>query len=269
MFGRRRAVTVVVATKRAVEVVRHLESPSVRVREALTTEGVLGALGEACLVILDDDLAETDAVTRRGLLDALEKAGVPAISPGDFLRDPAAHLARLERRARRGFAPLTPLRVAFVSLSGGTGCTTLAWELARYAAEDRRATVALVELTWGRGALTARLGLNGDAPDLYQVASGLGEPALHTGVSVVPVGGHAVRLLLGNPDRVRETLEALARRHLLLVVDAHAGHPLWPPARETVDRILVVTDPRSDAVENARRRNPLTPTGWTACPGRG
>jgi len=248
-LGRRKKKTVVVASRQAGAILRRLRDREVRINEALTTSGVYDSIGKASLVILSvEDLVETD-ISKEVLTEALEKASVRTLSPQEFLRDPQAHLERLE--SSRGVRRLPPLRVAFTSLSGGVGCTTLAYGLAQHAARRRQATVALVELTWGNGALGARLNLDG-APDLYQVVSELGDPARRDGMSVVPIRQETARLLLGNLDGVAGALDALAREHVLLSLDAHAAHPLWTTAREIVDRVLVVTDQRPDAVENAK-----------------
>lgn len=238
---------VVVATRRAREVIPHLRGWEVR--EALTTDGVQRALRGATLVILDEDLAE-GTLSRAGLEALLERSGAGVVSVDEFLADPGGVLARARRGKGAGAAPLSPLRVGICSLSGGVGCTTLALELARWAVRQR-ATAAVLELPWGGGALGPRLSLNGSFPDLYQVAMGLKEPGQVEGMTVVPAGG-TLRLLLGSPETVAGTLERLAREHILTVVDAHAAHPLWEAVRERLDRILVVADPRPDAVANAR-----------------
>ena len=150
-----------------------------------------------------DDLVET-SLNRQGLLDALDKASARVLLPDEFLRDPEGHLDKIENP--RGIRRLTPLRVGFVSLSGGVGCSTLAYDLARSAVTRHETTVALIELTWGDGALGARLDLDG-APDLYQVVQDMRPPAQHEGITVVPIRQRTVRLLLGDRARVTSALE--------------------------------------------------------------
>jgi Flp pilus assembly CpaE family ATPase len=237
---------VVVATRRAREILPLLRGWDVR--EALTTDGVQRALRGAVLVILDEALPE-GTLSRSGLDALLERAGVLAVSPDEFLTSPEAVLARARRQGKGEAAALSPLKVGIAALSGGTGCTTLALELARWTA--RRATVAVLEIPWGMGALGPRLNLNGNFPDLYQVGMGLREPGKAEGMTVVPAGP-TLRLMLGNPDAVAGVVERLAREHVLVVVDAHAAHPLWSAVRGVLDRVLVVADPRPDAVANAR-----------------
>jgi hypothetical protein len=250
LFGLgRRKKTVVVATERAGEVLPLLEGHQVQIEEAFTTGGVYGVVDKASLVILGvEDLVET-TMSRAGLMEALDKASVRVLSPDELLRDPEGHLAQLE--GPKGIRRLTPLRLGLVSLSGGVGCTTLACELARRAADHHEATVALAELTWGNGALRARLSLDG-AADLYQVALDLSVPGQEDGITVVPIKQQTAKLLLGNLDKITQALDALAHEHVLLIVDAHGAHPLWTAAQEVLDRVLVVTDQRPDAVGNAQ-----------------
>ncbi len=241
--------TVVVATARAGDVIPLLQKRGIRVKEALTTGGVYGAIGEASLVVMSaEDLVET-SISRAGLVEALETATVRVLSPDDLLRDPEIHLQQLD--GPRGIRRLTPLAVGFVSLSGGVGCTTLALDLARRAARHHQATVALVELTWGNGALRQRLGL-AEAADLYQVALDLGAPNQHKGMTIVPIKQQTAKLLLGSLHKVAAALDALAREHVLLIVDAHGAHPLWTAAHGILDRVLVVADQRPEAVGNAQ-----------------
>lgn len=248
-FRRRRELVVIVATTKAKVLSALKEYDRVKVEEAFTTSGVYDASSEASLAIVDlEDLVEAD-ISKEGLMTALEEASVRVLTPRKFLQNPDAHLERAE--GSRDVMRLSPLRVAFASLSGGVGCTTLAYGLARRAAQHHEATVALAELTWGNGALRARLGLNGNET-LYSVAEGLGEPERHEGVTIVPIRRKTARLLLGTPDSTVEALKALAQDHVLLVLDVHAAHPLWKAARDVVDRTLVVTDQRPEAVENAQ-----------------
>jgi hypothetical protein len=246
----RKKKTVVVATKQAGEVVPALNGhKKIEIKEALTTGGVYDALECAALLIVNvDDLVET-SLNRQGLLDALDKASTRVLLPNEFLQDPEGQLDKIQNP--KGVRRLTPLRVGFVSLSGGVGCSTLAYDLARRAMTHHEATVALIELTWGDGALGARLDLDG-APDLYQVVQDMRPPAQHQGVTVVPIKQRTVRLLLGDRAKVTSALDALAQEHVLVIVDAHGAHPLWATAQKALDKHLVVTDQRPDAVRNAQ-----------------
>lgn len=246
----RRQKTVVVATRQAGAIVPCLNGyKRIQVREALTTGGVHDALEGASLVVVDvKDLVET-TLSHQGLLDALEKASTQVLLPDEFLQDPEGHLDRLQNP--RGVRPLTPLCVGLVSLSGGVGCSTLAYSLAQRAVAHHQATVALMELTWGNGALSARLSLDG-APDLYHVVENMQPPIRHDGITVVPIRQQTVRLLLGEPEKIVSAIAALAQEHVLVIVDAHGAHPLWAAARDVLDQHLVVTDQRPDAVANAR-----------------
>lgn len=236
-----------VATRRAQDVIPHLRGWEVR--EALTTDGVHRALRGAVLAVVDGDLPE-GSLSRAGLDALLERSGVMMVSAEEFLADPGGVMARARRKEGAKSVSLSPLRVGLCSLSGGTGCTTLALDLARWVVRQG-ATAAVLEFPWGAGALAHRLNLNGSFPDLYQVAMGLKEPGRVEGMTVVPAGG-TLRLLLASPETVAGVLDRLARAHILLVVDAHAAHPLWEAIQGQLDRVLVVADPRPDAVANAR-----------------
>lgn len=246
----RKKKTVVVATRQAGEIVPALNGHNkIEIREALTTGGVYDALEGAALIIVSiNDLVET-SLNHKGLMDALDRASTRVLLPDEFLQDPEGQLDKVQNP--KGVRRLSPLRVGFVSLSGGVGCTTLAYDLARRAVTHHEATVALVELTWGDGALSARLGLDG-APDLYQVVQDMSAPAQHEGVTVVPIKQRTVRLLLGERAKVTSTIDALTQEHVLVIVDAHGAHPLWSPVQKALDKSLVVTDQRPDAVRNAQ-----------------
>ena len=240
--------TAVVATRQFEEVARLLRGWEIR--EALSTDGVYRALRGASLVVVDRDLPE-GSLSRSGLEKLLNRSGAVVVSTEEFLTDPEGAMAQARREGGGGKGvPLSPLRVGICALSGGTGCTTLALEVARWAVRQG-GTAAVLELPWGVGALASRLNLNGSFPDLYQVAMGLREPGQAEGITVVPAG-ETMRLLWASPEAVVEVLNRLAREHILVVVDAHGAHPLWESVRRGMDRVLVVADTRPDAVANAR-----------------
>jgi len=202
-------------------------------------------------MVLDDALpiVELDVP---GLIQAATQSGVLTVTPDELMGDPAAWLARATQKQQRRRGPLVlPLRLALTSLSGGTGKTSVGWALAQ-ATAHLQASVAVVEIAWGNGALSSRLGLDEAYPDLYRVTTEQATPAQIQGITVVPVRDTTWRLLLGTPDNVRTCLDRIARAHVLTIVDVAAGHPLYRVAQEWADQVAVFADTRPETVDNAR-----------------
>lgn len=225
----------------------------VQLREAATTGGAyrVVAAERVALVVLDETLPVVD-LDVAGLVQAATQGGALVVTPDELLADPAAWLTRAAQKQRRRRGPLVlPLRLVLTSFSGGTGRTSVGWALAQATARQH-VPVALVELAWGNGALAARLGLDGEYPDLYRVTTAQAAPAQVSGVTVVPVRDATWRLLLGIPDQVTACLERLAQAHVLTIVDVPAAHPLYPVAQAWAHRVAVFTDSRPETVDNAR-----------------
>ena len=252
-----KALTVLLAApQQATELIPALQAAGQRrlqLREAATTGGAYRVIGSepVALMVLDKELPVVE-LDVPGLIQAATQSSVLTVTPDELMADPAAWLARATQKQQRRRGPLVlPLRLALTSLSGGTGKTSIGWALAQAAAR-LHVSVAVVEMAWGNGALSARLGLDEEYPDLYRVTTEQAAPAKVHGITVVPVRDTTWRLLLGTPDKVQACLDLLARAHVLTIVDVPAGHPLYRVAQDWADRVAVFADARPETVDNAR-----------------
>ena len=252
-----KALTVLLAApQQATELIPVLQAAGQRrlqLREAATTGGAYRVIGSdpVALMVLDKELPVVE-LDVPGLIQAATQSGVLTVTPEELLEDPAAWLSRATQKQQRRRGPLVlPLRLALTSLSGGTGKTSIGWALAQAAAR-LHVSVAVVEMAWGNGALSARLGLDEEYPDLYRVTTEQAAPSKVQGITVVPVRDTTWRLLLGTPEKVQSCLDLLARAHVLTIVDVPAGHPLYRVAQDWADRVAVFADTRPETVDNAR-----------------
>lgn len=247
MRKRERRLSIVLATRHpgalaALERVGNAER-----REALTTGGLYQALPRAHLVIVDlDALAESPGFSRERLSQVLAASGMVVTDGAAFAADPGAWLARAG--AASGIsAVLSPTAIAFASLSGGVGKTTLSLSLARYFRERTRLPVAVVELSSGPSAFLSLVSVNRGG-HVYEVIS-QGKP-WHSwdGITLAAMDWRFARML--DPGEVENAWRGLIAEHILTIFDAPAYHPLFP-AVERLARVVVVSDVRPDALANA------------------
>jgi hypothetical protein len=220
----------------------------------LTTGKIYEAIPDVQLAIVDYADLIAHPFSPELIRRLLDGASLKVCSSSEFLDDPKRFLAAERLRQRR--RPLPPKRtIAFTSYSGGTGKTSLALDTALHFAEQTRQLAslptALFELTYGDSALQALLGLD-EAASLYDLVSTPElEPPEFGGVSLYPMGYDQVRLLPS--AQVSRYLQTQVSHYVLTVIDTP-----WPPVmvsslQNEVDLWIVVTTPRVDAVENARR----------------
>ena len=245
---------ILVAT-RNIAVFEVLEQRNIAYRAGLYSDEIAGALSTARVVIIDD----ADVVELRYGLPALrgmlEQQGIMHGSSEQFLQSPDEFLRVLENQGERG-SPIPPQRtIAFISYSGGTGKTTLALDTAlRFAQVMQRnikLPVLLVELTHGVSALSALTGM--PMPTLFDLVTEVEdvEPTRHRGVTMIPMDYDTARDL--SVDMVQRFLRQHSSAHALTVIDSHYPHGFIPAIQDLVDRWLVVTTPRVDAVANAEK----------------
>jgi len=223
------------------------------VLEAVSTRGVAKAIGAGhpvLVVVKTEYLAETNDFPRDALrktLQALENDGVLVLSPDEFLMEPERWLGEaLLRSGLRSAVRLMPPRVVLVTnYVGGVGKTTLALSMAKRFAEQTRLGAAVVEAGIGGSILATRLG--GQRPSLYAVVTGQGNASSWEGVSVYPMSGREAQALTDD-ERLTAALDAIQRAHPLTVYDAFPANPLWEMLLGRATDILLVTDPREDAV---------------------
>ena len=221
---------------------------------ALVTGKVYEALPEAQLVIIDygDVIPHPFSLDMiRGLLSRRSELGL--CSSAQFLADPKQYLGR---RSHRRMLPLPQRKmIAFTSYSGGTGKTSLALDTALHFAqetgEELPLPVGLFEFTYGGSALQALLNLDGQPAVHDLAAQGNAQPTEFSGVQLYPMDYAQVRLL--SSDRVTHYLRQQISNQVLTVVDSSWPHGLVTGVGDDVDLWVVVTTPRIDAVDNARR----------------
>jgi hypothetical protein len=220
----------------------------------LTTGKIYEAIPDVQLAIVDYADLIAHPFSPELIRRLLEGASLKVCSSSEFLDDPKRFLTAERLRQRRRALP--PKRtIAFTSYSGGTGKTSLALDTALHFAEQTRETAALptalFELTYGSSALQALLGLD-EALSLYDLVSTPDlDPPEFGGVSLYPMDYDQVRLLPS--PQVSRYLQTQVSHYVLTVIDTP-----WPPVmvsslQNEVDLWIVVTTPRVDAVENARR----------------
>ena len=248
---------VLVATA-SVETLRHLQvQKGLTVQPALYADQVAEALTakEAPqLVILDwgDVVLDSYPVQQiKERLIQLQQNGTVCLSSQEFLAQPERYLKAVREKARDDAAlPLGRQCLAFVSYSGGTGKTTLALDTALHFARRTKRPVLLLEFTYGHSALMALTGRK--LPSLYELATQLVEtPATWRGVSLIPMDYANCQDL--SIQLFGQYLKRQMAAHDLTVVDSTWPHGLLGAIADEVDRWLVVTTPRRDALANARR----------------
>ena len=187
---RGKAVVLVVATRdpgalRALEELA--EGFPLERREALTTSGVYNSLEGADLAVVDvDQLVETGEVSRERVRAVLGEGDISWVTGGKFASDPQRWLD--EARARSGLVKALPAQVvAFTSLSGGVGKTTLSLSLARHFRQKTGLPACVIELTLGPSGLSALVGGGRELPHLVDVLTrGVAWPVWE-GVTLAPM----------------------------------------------------------------------------------
>ena len=243
-------IILVIATRQheALEAINQIGGLPIERREALTTAGLYQALKGAHLAIVDlSDVAESPDFSRERMQQVL--AQTLSVTGAEFVANSAQYLDRA--RATSGLSGALPPRcIAFAGLSGGVGKSTLSLSLARFFHHKTGLPTAVIELSTGPSGILALLAKDDqDWSHLYEVVS-QGKPwPTWEGITLAGMAWDTARLL--SEDRVRSAWRAIQEQHILTVVDAPAYHPHWPIIAALVDRVLVVSDGRPDALANA------------------
>ncbi|RME43526.1 MAG: hypothetical protein D6791_15230 [Chloroflexi bacterium] len=219
-------------------------------KEALFTGGLYEELPGAQLVIVDFDKLVPHPYSVEMVRDLLENAEVPYVSSDDFLEEPDRWI--MEARRVRGEITGLPSKrsIAFTSYSGGTGKTVLSVDTALHFARRTRLPVLLTEFTYGESAIAALIGK--DVPHLFDLSTQPDmEPATWKGVTVVPMDYENCRDL--SVQLIAKYFKELFAKHVLTVADVQYPHALLSAIHDDVDQWYIVTTPRPDAVENARK----------------
>jgi len=221
------------------------------VGEALTTEGVYRTLERANLLIADlETLPESGGVGRAMLREVLRRTNIPSPTPAQFAADPVVW--QEEALAAAGhFEHLPPKSVAFTSLSGGVGKTTLSLDTALAFAHTTRLPTLIVEFCHGASGLLAVTGA--EAPSLYDCVRKEQPLAQWQGVNLLPMDFEYARQL--SQEAILAYLRRQQQAHVLTVFDAEYFHVTTTlvESERLVDTWCVLCVPRRpDTVENAR-----------------
>jgi Mrp family chromosome partitioning ATPase len=219
-------------------------------KEALFTGGLYDELPGAQLVIVDFDELVPHPYSIEMVRDLLENSEVPYVPSKQFLEEPDRWI--MEARRVRGEITGLPSKrtIAFTSYSGGTGKTILSVDTALHFARRTKLPALLTEFTYGESAIAALIGK--DVPHLFDLSTQPDiEPATWKGITVVPMDYEHCRDL--SVQLIGRYLKEQSARHVLTVADVHYPHALLSAIREDIDQWYIVTTPRPDAIENARK----------------
>ena len=231
---------------------------------ALYTGTIRDLLPHVQLVVIDyQDLVE-HPLTETEIREEIHKAGVLECSSRDFESNPQHFLGSLvTNRAGQMLSLPDNYCVAFVSLSGGTGRTTLAMDTAMYYAKamgkakstsdgddhvEHRARAALFEMAYGVSSLVSLTGL--EMPHLYQlVTDGDIRPQQFKGADIYPMDYENVRVL--TTAHIKQFFANRVVPHGLVVIDSIWPHGHTDAISEYVNLWLVVASERPDTIANA------------------
>jgi len=220
----------------------------VEAKKALYTDQVYQAVPEVQLAIVDWEDLIPYPHSLKMIKDLLVAKGIPTITSQEFLAQPSRYLDL--KPTPKGPRLPDKKSIAFVSYSGGTGKTTLALDTALHFARRTKLPVLFVEFTYGVSALATITGLT--MPSLYELSTQLeAEPMRWKGVTLVPMDYDNCRDL--SVQLYCNYLKKQSADHVLTVVDSPWPHGLLGAIRDQIDEWLVVTTPRIDAVENAKK----------------
>ncbi len=222
-------------------------------QEAVTTRGVLDALAHhPVLMVIDPlDLVETPDFSRAALtasLESVQAVGIPVVCGTTFLQEQEqiVSTALLKTGTKTAIRFLTARTILIANYCGGVGKTTLAMAMTKQFKSISGLGTALLEIGLGGSAFNARLG--GERPSLYEVITQGSQPEQWHDVDLYPLDGRAAGVLAGEIERTSAVLDEIIQSHTLTVIDAFPGYGLWPHLLNRATDILVVTDPRPDAL---------------------
>jgi hypothetical protein len=226
---------------------------SLEIESELFSDQVAQVIPGTQLVIIDfEDVVEYPYEI--GMIQALlsegqERRKLVWTTSEDFLADPKESIDRASLVFTEDRLP-DKLVVAFASYSGGVGKTMLALDTALHFHRCTGHDALLVEFVHGVSALIALTGL--ETPFLWDLASDFDiEPKKFRGVTLVPMDYENCSLL--PMEQFARYLKRQMANHVLTVVDTIWPHGLIEAIQPDIDRWLVVTTPRVDAVENAKK----------------
>jgi hypothetical protein len=228
-------------------------APDAELVTALDTGRLYASIPSAQLAIIDyHDLVPhpySTACIRR----LLSSATLRQCSAHEFLASPETFLSRVAP-LKRAFELPAKRTIALTSFSGGTGKTSLALDTALHFAaktEHRLSLpVGVFEFTYGSSALDALIRTEAPTLDKLMRQPELEANSFH-GVTIYPMNYDAIRPI--PIERVKRYLQEQMSNHVLNIIDAIWPHGTASLIGEDVDLWIVLTTPRIDAVDNARK----------------
>lgn len=246
-------MTILVATKQ-VEVLEILQSSGdLELVAALDTRRIYEAIPEIHLAIIDRHELIEDPFAGELIIKLLESAGIPCCSAGEFLSEADHYIGRQPPSSRT--IELPPKRtIAFASFSGGTGKTSLALDTVLHfvnrTATNLQLPAAIIECVYGGSALQALL--SGEQVPLSQLIQQPElDPFVFRDVTLFSMDYENMRQIPN--DQYRRYCHEQMSRHVLTVIDTIWPHNNAVALGEDVDMWVVLTTPRIDAIENARK----------------
>jgi hypothetical protein len=222
---------------------------------ALDTGRIYEAIPGIQIAIIDYDQVVSQPFSTETIRRLLEQAKIPQYSSSQFLDSYETYIKENKNKpSRKSFVLPPKSTIAFTSYSGGTGKTSLALDTALHFAAQTRLRmplpVAVFEFTYGNSALRALVGEV--RPGLHDlVAQPEVAPYQLQGVDLYPMDYDQIKLV--RSEQVAAYCREQISHHVLTVVDAMWPHGLASEVGAEVDLWVVLTTPRADAIENARR----------------
>ena len=252
--GKRRAcMKVLVATKERLVYEALSRANDVGAIAALDTRRIYEAIPDVQLVIVDYMDLIPHPFSVEFIRDLLSSAPIQVCTSDEFLSSPGRYLdAKVP--SRRSCDLLAKRTVAFTSYSGGTGKTSFSLDTALYFAEKTKRMLALpvavLEFTYGDSALAALVGEV--RPAVYDlIAHPEMEPFRFQGVTLYPMDYDNLRAL--SIEQMESFYREQMSHHVLTVIDTIWPHGLVAAIDDVVDMWFVLTTPRLDAIDNAKK----------------
>ncbi|MBC7235987.1 MAG: hypothetical protein H5T69_09105 [Chloroflexi bacterium] len=230
-------------------------APNVELIAALDTGRIYSSIPMIELAIIDYRDLVPHPFSVECIRRLLAKTPIKQCSAQEFLASPEEYL-RIRGSNWRPFELLAQRTIALTSYSGGTGKTSLALDTALHFAAKTESRlplpVAVFELTYGSSALNALIRVEAPTIDKLMRQPEL-EPGTFHGVTLYPMNYADIRPI--PIEHLKRYLEEQMSHHVLNIIDAvwPWPHGLASLIGEEVDLWIVLTTPRIDAVDNARK----------------
>jgi hypothetical protein len=220
---------------------------------ALDTRRLYEAIPGSQLAIVDYDDLVPQPFSTEFVRKLLGEAPLQHCSSAEFLASPNSYVGSATP-SRRPYQLPAKRTIAFTSYSGGTGKTSLALDTAlHFAAQTKKRLqlpAAVIEFTYGSSALASLVGADHPTLDELVVQPEL-EPIHFQGATLYPMDYDKMRSL--SMEQVGRYCRQQMSHHVLTIVDTIWPHGLVSAIGQEVDLWVVLSTPRVDAIENARK----------------